>query len=248
MRNFRVYLLGLLAVALTLALASDASAESLPPSVSILGVVGYPQQHNLSCESRSATDTAAYWGGSFTEDEFFRRLPKSDNPHKGFLGDVDLPPGTMPPFGYGVYAGPIAANLRTFGYDAEAHRNWDLESLKAELAAGRPVIVWATYDMRLPGVQTWVSWDGETSLIVQWQHTFIAVGYDEEGVYLIDAYDAETKHPSFESFDAAWAQLERLAVTVDGLAPAGPAPAWELASSASGQRYVVDGRLVTEME
>jgi uncharacterized protein YvpB len=208
-------------------------------------MVGHPQEHNLSCESRSAVDLAAFWGVPLTEDDFFRRLPKSDNPHRGFLGDVDMPAGTMPPYGYGVYARPIAANLRSFGLDAQAHQLWTLHDLQAEIAAGRPVIVWATYDMRLPGVQEWTSSDGETSPIVQWQHTFVAVGYDEGGIYLIDAYDAGTKQFSYEAFDAAWAQTERLAVTVRGPLGSPGGRTWRTIRSGG---FVVDGRWETKME
>ncbi|MBE9508650.1 MAG: C39 family peptidase [Chloroflexi bacterium] len=220
-----------------------AQADELPPSALVEGVVGHPQEHNLSCESRSAADVAAFWGVTFAEDDFFRRLPKSDNPNRGFLGDVDLPPGTMPPAGYGVYAGPVAANLRSFGLNARARREWSLDELKAELAAGRPVIIWATYEMQLPGVQTWEASDGQICLVVQWQHTFIAVGYDETGVYLIDAYDAGTKHFSYEAFVPAWDQLGQQAVTVEG--PYQPSwRAWDLQTTdADGRRrFVVDGR------
>jgi uncharacterized protein YvpB len=223
--------------------SANLRAQDLPLSAFIDGVVGHPQEHNLSCESRSATDLAAFWGVTITEDDFFRRLPKSDNPHRGFLGDVDQPAGTMPPYGYGVYAGPIAANLRSFGLDARAHRNWTLRDLKAEIAAGRPVIIWSTYDMRLPGVQEWTSSDGKTSLVVQWQHTFIAVGYDDApeggGITLIDAYDAGVKLFSYVAFDTAWAQLERLAVTVDGPLGQPAGRTWQ-ATASSG--FVVDGR------
>jgi uncharacterized protein YvpB len=227
-----------------------AQADEPPPSASVEGLVGRPQAHNLSCESRSATDLAAFWGVAFAEDDFFRRLPKSDNPQRGFLGDVDLPAGTMPPAGYGVYAGPIAATLRSFGLDAQARRGWDLDALKAELAAGRPAIVWATYDMQLPGVGTWVSSDGATSVVVKWQHTFVAVGYDEGGLYLVDAYDGVTKTFSYETFLPAWDQLGRMAVTVQG--PFGFAQgrlvaqpggrAWEAADIDGRRRFVVDGR------
>jgi len=231
-------------------LASPVYAEELPPSAFVEELVGHPQEHNLSCESRSATDLAAFWGVVFTEDDFFRRLGKSDNPKRGFLGDVDLPPGTMPPAGYGVYAGPVAANLRSFGLDAVARREWSLDGLKAEVAAGRPVIIWATYDMRLPGVQTWTSADGATSTIVQWQHTFIVVGYDAGedaggpgggpgGLYMVDAYDAATKYFSYEVFTPAWEQLGRMAVTVQGLRNADCGLRnW----SSAGGRLVVDGR------
>jgi uncharacterized protein YvpB len=192
-------------------------ADEPPPAALVEGVVGHPQEHNLSCESRSATDVAAFWGAGFAEDDFFRRLPKSDNPHRGFLGDVDLPAGSMPPVGYGVYVEPVAATLRSFGLDARARRGWNLDGLKAELAAGCPGVVWATYDMQLPGVETWVSSDGATSEVVKWQHTFIAVGYDEGGVTLVDAYDGETKAFSYEAFTPAWDQLGRMAVTVEGV-------------------------------
>jgi uncharacterized protein YvpB len=237
-------------------------AKDLPPSAMVEGVVGHPQQHNLSCESRSATDLAAYWGADFTEDAFFRRLPKSDNPQRGFVGDVDMPPGSMPPLGYGVYAEPVAATLRSFGLDADAHRAgmgdipMTLDILKQELAAGRPVIVWATYDMQLPGTETWVSSDGETSTVVRWQHTFIVVGYDENGLVLVDAYDGAVKSFSYQAFVPAWDQLDRMAVTVNSprLGPAWrPVPGtglertW-LATEVDGDcalwQFIVDGRWI----
>jgi len=243
-----------------------------PPSSYVEGVVGHPQEHNLSCESRSATDLAAFWGVTFAEDAFFRRLPKSDNPHRGFLGDVDLPAGTMPPAGYGVYVGPIAATLRSFGLDAQARQEWSLDGLKGELAAGRPVIIWATYDMQLPGVETWVSSDGETSVVVKWQHTFIAVGYDEESLYLVDAYDGVAKVFSYEAFVPAWDQLGRMAVTVSESAasaagtadvdrasvPVDGAPGsvsarsggrvWEAVDAGDHRCFVVDGRWIAGPE
>ncbi len=221
-------------------------ADELPPSAFVDGIVGHPQEHNLSCESRSAADLAAFWGVGFTENDFFRRLPKSDNPQRGFLGDVDLPPGSMPPAGYGVYAGPIAANLRSFGLDARAWQEWSLDGLKAELAAGRLVILWATYDMQLPGTETWTSSDGVASVIVKWQHTFIAVGYDDApdggSVYLVDAYDGVTKHFSYEAFVPAWDQLGRLAVTVEGPLSQPGGRVWKATETGGCRRFVVDGR------
>ena len=209
-----------------------------PPSAMVEGVIGHPQEHSLSCESRSATDVAAFWGVGFAEDDFFRRLPKSDNPHRGFVGDVDGAPGSMPPVGYGVYVEPIAATLRSFGLGAQARKGWSLDGLKAELAEGRPAVVWATYDMRLPGVQTWTSSDGASSVVVRWQHTFIAIGYDEGGLALVDAYDGVTKVFSYEAFAPAWEQLGRMAVTVEGAQAGGRV--WE--PSEGDRRFVVDGR------
>lgn len=248
-RRLTLLLLGLAGVALFLAPRSFVHADDLPPSAMVEGLVGHPQQRNLSCESRSATDLAAYWGTDVTEDAFFRRLPKSDNPQRGFVGDVDMPPGSMPPMGYGVYAEPVAATLRSFGLDADAHRAMSLRTLKQELAAERPVIVWATYDMQLPGTQTWVSSDGETSTVVQWQHTFVVVGYDESGLTLVDAYDGGVRWFSYQTFAPAWDQLNRMAVTVAGpLARPGPETSLERtwrATEVDGRcRFVVDGRWI----
>jgi uncharacterized protein YvpB len=229
-------------------LKGHSDGAQLPPSVFVEGVTGHRQEHNLSCESRSATDLAAFWEVMFDEDDFFRRLPKSDNPHRGFLGDVDLPAGTMPPAGYGVYVGPIAATLRSFGLDAQARREWSLDDLKEELAAGRPAIVWATYDMQLPGVETWVSSDGETSVVVKWQHTFIAIGYDEEGLYLVDAYDGVAKVFSYEAFMPAWDQLGRMAVTVGGPATQSGGRAWKAVDVGGHRCFVVDSRWIAGPE
>lgn len=236
----------LLSLAFCLLPLAAAHADELPPSAFMEEMVGHPQEHNLSCESRSATDLAAFWGVTFAEDDFFRRLPKSDNPYRGFLGDVDLPPGSMPPVGYGVYAGPIAANLRSFGLDAQARQEWNLDSLKAELAAGRPVILWATYDMKLPGVENWTSSDGAISVIVQWQHTFVAAGYDDApdggSIYLVDAYDGVTKHFAYEAFILAWDQLGRQAVTVEGLSNQSGGRVWRATEIEGRRHFVVDGR------
>ncbi len=229
-------------VTLVVASTSSAQAEEPPPAAVVEGVVGHPQERNLSCESRSATDLAAYWGVTFTEGAFFRRLPKSDNPQRGFVGDVDMPPGSMPPLGYGVYAEPVAATLRSLGLDAEAHTSLDLDTLQKELAAGRPVVVWATYDMQLPGVETWVSWDGVASTVVRWQHTFIAVGYDEGGISLIDAYDGQMKTFSYEAFIPAWDQLGRMAVTAAGPRQRPSKLTWVVTESDTGLQFVVDGR------
>ncbi len=243
-RTISLSILSLTVVTLALVPPSAWADDSppLPAAARVEGVVGYPQERNLSCESRSAADLGAYWGAEFTEAAFLRRLPRSDNPHRGFLGDVDMPPGSLPPIGYGVYAEPIGATLRSFGLAAEAHRPFELNALKRELAAGRPVIVWATYEMQMPGVDTWVSWDGETTTIVRWQHTFIAVAYDEQGVSLIDAYDAQTRTFSYDAFLPAWDQLGRMAVTVSGPLTRPSTRPWRMTSHRGHPQFVVDGR------
>ncbi|MCS7282084.1 MAG: C39 family peptidase [Anaerolineae bacterium] len=212
-------------LALVLALTAPAAVRAAPEpprTAFVTGVVGHRQERPLSCEARSAVDLAAFWGVVISEREFFNSLPPSDNPHRGFVGNVDDPPGSLPPGGYGVYSGPVATALRRYGLDARAHTWLGLDALKEELAAGRPVVIWATYRMLRPEVGSWVAADGTVSIVVQWEHTFIAVGYDESGVYLIDAYDGQTHYYPVELFLPAWMQLNEMAVTVSGPLPSHP--------------------------
>ncbi len=211
----RQFLILVLVFSLLLPVAVHA-APGPPESAYVPGVVGYRQERPLSCEARSAVDLAAFWGVAVSEEDFFATLPRSDNPHSGFVGDVDDPPGSLPPGGYGVYAGPVATALRRYGLDAHAHRWFGLDPLKEELAAGRPVIIWATYRMLQPEIASWTAADGTVSIVVQWEHTFIAVGYDADGLYLIDAYDGRTHYYRFSRFLPAWMQLNEMAVTVSG--------------------------------
>ena len=105
---------------------------------------GRPQARRLTCESRSAADLLAFHGLPGTEAEVFARLPRSDNPDLGFVGDPDGEPGQLPPAGYGVHAAPLAQVLRGFGLDAVAQQGRDLAWLRAETDQDRPVIVWIT--------------------------------------------------------------------------------------------------------
>jgi uncharacterized protein YvpB len=206
----------------------------VPEAAFVPGVVGHPQTRALSCEARSAADLAAFWGVMVDEEVLFAALPRSDNPYEGFLGPVDDAPGSLPPRGYGVYAPPVANALRRHGLDAASHRWLGVRGLKRELAAGHPVIVWATYDMVRPGIGSWTAADGTVSIIVRWEHTYIAVGYDPGGVYLVDAYDGETRYHTFSQFIPAWMQLNEMAVTVAGPLPRATYPWRSLRGAGAG--------------
>ncbi len=207
---------GLSALLIALHLCVPGVQAQAGAEVWIEGFEAYPQQRPMSCEIRSATDVARFWGVPIVEAEMTRLLPYADDPNRGFVGSLDAAPGSLPPDGYGVYAAPIAAMLRRVGLNATAHYGYTLDALKAELAAGRPVIVWATYDMRLSPVILWKTSSGREVPVVRHEHTFVALGYDATGLYLADAYDANIKHYTYEAFVAAWEQIGRMAVTVYG--------------------------------
>lgn len=194
------------------------------PSAKSLELVGGKQTKNLTCESQSAADLLKFWGKPVGEMEFFNKLPRSDNPHKGFVGSPDALPGSLPPAGYGVYAGPVAATLRTFGLETETHTNKGINWLRQELAAGRPVIVWSTYGFKEQPIKAYIPKDGQAVDIVQYEHTFLAVGYDANGVAVIDPLDGQRKTIPYGEFVRGWNLLGQMAVSARLPTPAAPPP------------------------
>ncbi len=206
-------------VSIPLFTPTSAPLPTPPPNSAWVPVLGQPQSRNLSCESRSVADLAGYWGVPVDELQFLADLGQSDNPHAGFVGDADQPPGSLPPYGYGVYAEPVAATLRDYGLDARPVYELGLEGIRAELLAGRPVMVWATYGMQPHQPSEWTSSDGQNSTVVPFMHTFLVTGFDQAGVYLLDAYDSTVQHYPFNVFLDVWNTFDQMAVVVNGPLP-----------------------------
>jgi hypothetical protein len=93
---------------------------ALPASASIQNIRGQTQSLPLDCESRSAMDWAGYFGVKISKLEFLNKLPVSDDPNIGFVGNVRGRWGNLPPNAYRVYAGPVAKLLRSYAYRPSA--------------------------------------------------------------------------------------------------------------------------------
>lgn len=207
----------LLALNLAPSGAQAAAEQSSPPkSAYVSGFVGHAQQYSLSCESRSAADWAAYWGVSIDESQFLNRLPRSDNPNVGFVGNPNDPWGYIPPSSYGVHAEPVARLLRNYGLDAHAGENLSWEELQNEIAAGRPVIVWVIGSIWAGTPRDYKAEDGETVRVANNQHTMTLIGYDENSVQLVDALTGYTVTHSIQNFLTSWAVLGNMAVVGSG--------------------------------
>lgn len=200
-----------------------AQAQTLPDTASISGVGGYAQTHNLSCESRSAADWAAFWGYSLSEEDVLNQLPRSDNPEEGFAGNPDDLWGSIPPYSYGVHATPVAAALQHFGLPAEAQHNFTWDELRAEIAAGRPAIVWVIGQMWQGTPVNYQAASGETVVVAQFEHTMILYGYTSETVEVVDAYTGYNLVFSLDAFLTSWSALGNQAVVWEGAAPEQPA-------------------------
>ncbi len=191
------------------------SPTNLPPTpiperAEIEGIKGVKQSMPLSCEASSAVDWAAYFGTEIDEKKFFNGLPNTDNPEVGFVGDVYGSWGQIPPNDYGVHAGPIAQRLREFGLNAKSVRHMTLEELKAEIAAGRPVILWVVGHVRRGTPVPYQSSDGEETIVAKFEHTVIAIGYTESKIKVIDG--SRDYYVYLGEFMKSWNVLENQAV------------------------------------
>jgi uncharacterized protein YvpB len=183
---------------------------AFPPEASITDISGRFQALPLDCESRSAVDWAAYFEVEIDELEFFHSLPQSDNPDKGFVGDVYGAWGQIPPHPYGVHAEPIAALLRAYGLDAQAVRDFPLDALRLEIASGRPVIVWVTGQVAWGTPVPYTASDGDSTIVARYEHTVMVIGYNRHEVTILDGARVYTR--LWSDFERSWGVLGNMAV------------------------------------
>ncbi|MFZ6030756.1 MAG: LysM peptidoglycan-binding domain-containing protein [Chloroflexota bacterium] len=188
------------------------AADWPPESAYVSGVVGHAQERNLSCESRSAADFAAFFGVNASEAEILAYLGSSDNPNYGFVGNPDGTWGQIPPNSYGVHANPIENALVHFGLPVYGERNLTWDFVRSEIALGRPVIVWIIGAMWNGEPVEYTDSQGRKAIVARYEHTMILVGYDAASVSAVDAYDGVTKTFPVSSFLASWAVLENMGV------------------------------------
>jgi uncharacterized protein YvpB len=205
---------------------SIAKGDSLPDSAYIPGVIGHPQSYSISCEARSATDLASFWGIDISESEFLQTLPSSDNPDEGYVGSPNDVWGRTPPHGYGVHADPVAATLRNFGLQAEAQHDLSWDDLKEQISTGHPVIVWVIGSM-WPGTPVeYQAADGSTARVAAFEHTMLMTGYTANSVEVVDAYSGQYQYYYLSAFLNSWSVLGNMAVfaTVEGSQQDNPEP------------------------
>ncbi len=177
----------------------------------VLSVSGRGQALPLDCESRSAVDFAGYFGVAIDELEFLGRLPLSDDPDAGFVGDVYGYLGQIPPAPYGVHAAPVAALLQAYGVRARAVTGYTWDALRAELDANRPVIAWVIGSVgNGTGVAYTAASNGHTTTVAAYEHTVIVIGYGADTVTVLDGGTVYTR--TLAQFRASWGVLGNMAI------------------------------------
>jgi subtilisin-like proprotein convertase family protein/uncharacterized protein YvpB len=190
----------------------DPPPQELPAQAQIKNITGKKQALPLDCEARVAVDWAKYFGIIIDEINFQNRLPKSNNPDQGFVGNVNGSWGQIPPNAYGVHAGPVVDLLRTYGVSAYGHRPLRWDQLKAEIAASRPVIVWVAGSANRNEVPIYyTSTDGHRTIVAQYEHTVIVIGYTQTSVTILDGGTRINR--TLDQFLSSWSALDNMAIT-----------------------------------
>jgi uncharacterized protein YvpB len=188
-----------------------------PPLALILDTPLYRQEHSLSCESSAAAMAANYFGVAIRESDILHALPRHENPHLGFRGDVDGPYGGLSD--YGVYAEPIRQVLVGFGLDVE-HLSGGVKEIKQHIRGGRPVIAWVTYRLQAqsprqvllanPSSQSGI----QAVTMVPYEHAVLVVGYNGDGLWVNDPYAGTRDFYAESDFDRSFAYLDNMALIV----------------------------------
>jgi uncharacterized protein YvpB len=189
------------------------SPTSLAEEHYILNIRGHRQFFPIGCETSAAVDWAAYHKTTILEYNFQMELPVSDNPDLGFVGDVRGPWGQVPPYAYGVYAGPVAATLQKHGLPAKAVKGASIDDLKAQIDADHPAIVWVIGNV-VGGVPAqYTDSKGNTTVVAAYEHVVIVTGYNKDKMRYMNNgkfYDVPTS-----VFENSWKVLGNMAIVWD---------------------------------
>ena len=185
-------------------------SPTFPQEYHITDIVGRSQYFALGCEASAAVDWAAYYGISINEFEFQHQLPLSDNPDKGFVGNVDSPWGQVPPYAYGVHAGPIAELLQEFGLNAVSVKGYTVSQIKEQISNDNPVIAWVIGNV-VGGVPfEYIDSSGDTTIVAAYEHVVLVTGYGEDTIRYMNNggfYDIPT-----QVFANSWEVLGKMAI------------------------------------
>ncbi len=186
----------------------------LPESHCIWNILGHRQFFPIGCEASAADDWAKYFGVEVNEFAFQVRMPISDNPDLGFVGDVNGPWGQVPPYAYGVHAGPVAGVLNEhYGMNAVGMKGFTTQELKEQIAADKPVIAWVVANCTWSEPYEYTDKAGNKVITAPYEHVVIVTEYDERSFRYMNNgkfYDIPTEY-----FERTWSVLGNMVVYLD---------------------------------
>ena len=196
----------------SLALAASPKASSplagkakVPASALLQGYPQLYQQHALSCEAAAGSMATR---GHVSEQKILDQMPLNANPWLGFRGNVNggqsLANGLAD---YGIYAPPLASELRSFGYQTQVITgSAGPTQLRHSIGVlQRPVIVWITHYLGdYPAITSYAL--GRSFTLINGEHARLAIGYDDYGIHTLDPIDGP-RYDSWAAFLASWSRF-----------------------------------------
>ncbi len=177
-------------------LTIDTSAE-----ITKLNVPYFSQQYKTSCEASALRMALAYYkivvndidlvrAFGYNPRPFNKALNEWDDPHKMFVGEVDVSDINK---GYGVYGEPVSKAAETFGRKAAYVTTITPARIAKEIRAGHPIVIWGYTSLTLPAY-TWNTPDGGQAKVLKGEHARTIVGVmgstnNPLGFYLHDPSD-----------------------------------------------------------
>jgi hypothetical protein len=191
------------------------TATTKAPAKALLqGYRMHHQQHVLSCEAAVASMATR---GRVTEQQILDRMPYNADPWLGFRGSVNGGQSLANDLAnYGIYAPPVAQELRDFGYVAEVLLG---ATARAQLrysigVLGRPVAVWVIHYLKYWGAVA-VQVDGRSLTLYNGEHARLAIGYDTYGIHTLDPIEGP-QYDAWATLDTSWALFDYMSISVGG--------------------------------
>jgi uncharacterized protein YvpB len=173
---------------------------------------GHPQAFSIDCEASAAVDWAAFYGVTIKEVEFQFKIPVSDDPDYGFVGNINSPWGMVPPFAYGVYAEPIAKLLNDYGVPASAVRNASFDNIKLQISQNNPVMVWIIGSMEKSKAIVYSDMLGRQTIVAPYEHVVILTGYNEKKQSISYMSEGKLHKISYKTFLESWKILGNMTI------------------------------------
>ncbi len=193
-------------------LKSSGLLEETPAIAEIkLNVPRDKQDYSLTCEASAASMVANFYGVPLSEGEIIAALPRDENPDLGFRGRLDGAPGGL--VDYGVYAEPIRKILAAHGLEATPVEG-GVDGIRRALDRRHPVIAWITFKLRAEQPVEIALSSGQKVKMVNYEHTVVVTGYNEEGFWVNDPYDGLEHFYATADFARAFGYLDNMALEV----------------------------------
>jgi uncharacterized protein YvpB len=189
----------------------NARPEEISSAEVKLDVPRYKQAYKLTCEASAASMVANFYRIPLSEEGITETLPRNENPNLGFRGRLDGVPGGLTD--YGVYAEPIREVLAANGLEATYVED-GLDGIKRALNREHPVIAWVTYRLRVEQPVEITLSTGQEVKMVNYEHTVVVTGYNQEGFWVNDPYDGKEHFYKSTDFARAFGYLDNMALEV----------------------------------